>query len=134
MENTTVRLAQRPDGPIDDNTFAIQSEPVPELGDGEIRVAMEFISVDPAMRTWLSDFESYVPPVAIGELMRSGSIGEVIESKSPDFNAGDKVQGRFGVQSIYNPIITNDSIAAQNFTGANDVYQKILWGSSPLNR
>jgi len=123
MENTTVRLAQRPQGPIDDNTFTIQTEPVPELGDGEIRVAMEYISVDPAMRTWLSDFESYVPPVEIGELMRSGSIGEVIESNSADYTVGDKVQGRFGVQSIYTGPTTDvlrlnpDRIDIQHYLG-----------------
>ncbi len=100
-ENITVRLAERPDGAIDDRTFAIASEPVPALNDGEIRVALEYCSVDPAMRTWLSEITSYVPPMAIGELMRSGGIGEIVETKTADFQVGDKVMGRFGIQSVY---------------------------------
>lgn len=123
MKNTTVRLAQRPEGAIDDNTFAIQSEPVAELGEGEIRVAVEYVSVDPAMRTWLSDFESYVPPVAINEVMRAGGIGEIIESRSPDFSAGDKVQGLFGAQRIYSgpPVgvmrLDSSGVAIQHYLG-----------------
>ena len=101
MDNVTVRLAERPSTQIDDSTFAIANEPVPELRDNEVRVAVEYISIDPAMRTWLADITSYVPPLKIGELMRSGGVGEVIESKSADLQVGDKVQGSFGVQSIY---------------------------------
>ncbi|WP_109355672.1 NADP-dependent oxidoreductase [Sphingorhabdus sp. EL138] len=101
VENTTVRLAVRPEGEINDRTFVIASEPVPSLSEGDIRVALEYCSVDPAMRTWLSEITSYVPPMAIGELMRSGGIGEIVETKSADFQVGDKVMGRFGIQSVY---------------------------------
>lgn len=101
MENITVRLAERPDGEINDRTFAIATEPVPSLGEGDIRVALEYCSVDPAMRTWLSEITSYVPPMAIGELMRAGGIGEVIETRSANYQIGDKVMGRFGIQSVY---------------------------------
>ncbi|GAB5486999.1 MAG: NADP-dependent oxidoreductase [Parasphingorhabdus sp.] len=101
MQNKTVRLAERPVGEITDSTFEIGLEAVSELNDDEIRVALEYCSVDPAMRTWLADKASYVPPMAIGELMRSGGIGEVIETRSTDYQVGDKVMGRFGIQSIY---------------------------------
>lgn len=101
MQNMTVRLAERPIGEITDTTFEIASEPVSKLNDGEIRVAVEYCSVDPAMRTWLTDKASYVPPLAIGELMRSGGVGEVIETKSANYQVGDKVMGRFGIQSVY---------------------------------
>lgn len=101
LENVTVRLAQRPTGEINENTFAIASEPVSQLSEKQIRVALEYCSVDPAMRTWLSDKASYIPPLAIGELMRAGGIGRVIESTSAQFQIGDTAMGSFGIQSIY---------------------------------
>ena len=59
----------------------------------------KLISLDPAMRGWLNDARSYVPPVGIGEVMRAGSIIEVTESNHPKFAVGDHVVGTFGVQS-----------------------------------
>lgn len=53
------------------------------------------------MRTWISDVDSYIPPVAIGDVMRAGVIGEVIASRSEEFGIGDKVMGMLGVQTIY---------------------------------
>ena len=105
--NTTVRLAERPDGSINDRTFVIAGEPIPALAEGEIRVALDYCSIDPAMRTWLSEVPSYVPPMAIGDLMRSGGIGEITESRATDFRVGDKVMGPFGIQSIYSGAPTN---------------------------
>jgi len=57
-----------------------------------------YISLDPAMRGWMNDGRSYVPPVGIGEVMRAGAAGRVIESRNPDFAVGDTVTGLFGVQ------------------------------------
>lgn len=101
MKNHTVRLAMRPDGAIDDKTFAFGSEEVPELGQDEVRVAIEYVSLDPAMRTWLDNIESYFPPVPVGNVMRAGATGKVIESNAAGFEAGDTVHGMMGVQSIY---------------------------------
>jgi len=71
---------------------------VPEPGDGEILVRVLHISLDPAMRGWMNDRRSYVPPVGLGEVMRAVGIGRVIASRHPDFHAGDHVTGTFGVQ------------------------------------
>ncbi|MEO1169487.1 MAG: NADP-dependent oxidoreductase [Pseudomonadota bacterium] len=101
MENTTIRLANRPDRDIADDTFQFGREPVPALRDGDIQVAIEYVSIDPTMRTWVSDFESYIPPVALGDVMRAGAAGEVIASRTPEFSVGNKVLGLLGVQSIY---------------------------------
>ena len=59
---------------------------------------VEYLSVDPAMRTWMNAGRSYVPPVEIGEVMRAGGIGRVVESRNPDFAVGEEVYGVFGVQ------------------------------------
>ena len=73
-------------------------EPVAEPGDGEVAVKVLYISLDPAMRGWMNDAKSYVPPVGIGEVMRAIGVGQVVESKNPDFAEGDHVTGLFGVQ------------------------------------
>jgi len=73
-------------------------EPAPEPGDGQFLVEVDYISLDPAMRGWMNETRSYVPPVGIGEVMRAGGIGRVTESRNPDFAAGELVSGMFGVQ------------------------------------
>ena len=65
--------------------FTIEDGPVPEPGDGEFRVSVEYISLDPAMRGWVNEGQSYVPPVAIGEVMRGYAAGIVEASNHPDF-------------------------------------------------
>jgi NADPH-dependent curcumin reductase CurA len=71
---------------------------VPALGDGEVAVKVLQISLDPAMRGWMSDAPSYLPPVGLGEVMRAGTSGVVVESNSDRFAPGDHVVGVLGVQ------------------------------------
>ncbi|WP_431970530.1 NADP-dependent oxidoreductase [Nocardia sp. bgisy134] len=92
-----VRLARRPSGLPDADTWNVTTEELPELAAGQILVKIDFISLDPAMRGWLNDVRSYLPPVGIGEVMRSLDIATVVESTHPDFSAGDTVSGTFGV-------------------------------------
>lgn len=92
-----VRLAQRPTGPIDEHTFELVEAEVPALEDGQFLVQVDHLSLDPAMRGWLNDVRSYVPPVGIGEVMRAGATGTVTESRHPDFAEGEAVTGMFGV-------------------------------------
>jgi len=73
-------------------------EPVPEPKDGELLVKLSYISLDPAMRIWIRDVSSYMPPVGIGELMRALGVGTVAASRNPRFAVGDHVSGLFGVQ------------------------------------
>jgi NADPH-dependent curcumin reductase len=97
--NRRVALAKRPPpGLIQRDAFTIQEEPAPTPGPNQFRVKVEFISLDPAMRGWLAEGKSYVPPVQIGETMRSYSVGIVDMSNHPDIKVGDAVQGMFGVQ------------------------------------
>ena len=96
--NRQWRLAARPEGFIKESDFEWKEEPASVPGKGEILVRNIYLSLDPAMRGWVSDLESYIPPVAIGEVMRGITIGVVEESNHDDFQAGDIVQGLLGWQ------------------------------------
>lgn len=92
-----VLLKERPTGFPDDNTWEYTSSDVPSLEDGQFLVKVEYLSLDPAMRGWLNDVRSYIPPVQIGEVMRALAVGVVAESKHPGFAEGQSVLGSFGV-------------------------------------
>lgn len=95
---TRINLAARPTSvAITPELFEVVSEEVPTPLDGEVLVQQTHMSLDPAMIGWMSpDPESYIPPVAIGEVMRSSGLGVVVESNHPDFYVGDRVQGMTG--------------------------------------
>lgn len=92
-----ITLAQRPTGLPDDSTWSAEEVDLPAPGDGELLVKVDHISLDPAMRGWLNDVRSYLPPVQIGEVMRAAGTGTVVESNHPDFAVGDAVTGTLGV-------------------------------------
>ncbi len=96
--NKQIILKKRPVGVPDESTWELIETPIPEPGDGEILVEQYYISLDPAMRGWLNETKSYIPPVGIGDVMRSGSAGKVIKSNNPKFEVGDYVYGWGGVQ------------------------------------
>lgn len=93
-------LAKRPHGMVTKDNFDYQESPIPEPGDGEVLVRNLMLSFDPTQRGWMEDRESYLPPVQIGEPMRAGSIGQVVESNHPDFSKGDIVQTTGGWQDF----------------------------------
>ncbi|MGC9270481.1 NADP-dependent oxidoreductase [Acidiphilium sp.] len=99
-QNRQFRLAHRPVGPVrrEDFTFRVDPARAPEAG--EIMVAVEYISLDPAMRGWMNEGRSYIKPVGIGEVMRAGALGTVVESRAAGFSPGDVVTGALGVQSV----------------------------------
>jgi NADPH-dependent curcumin reductase CurA len=97
-ENKQFRLAARPEGEIKGSDFELVTESVPEPGDGQFVVEMTHISVDPAMRGWMSAARSYMPPVDLGDVMRALAVGRVTASNHPGFEGGDWVHGAFGVQ------------------------------------
>jgi NADPH-dependent curcumin reductase CurA len=96
--NRAWTLTTRPKGLPKRSDFTYQTNPAPTLADGQILVRNHYISLDPAMRGWMNDGRSYVPPVGIGEVMRAGAVGEVVASNSPDFKEGDHAVGMFGLQ------------------------------------
>ena len=98
-QNTQVILVNRPQGLPTSSDFEVRTQPTAEPGDGEILVANRFISLDPAMRGWMRDARSYVPPVGLGEVMRAGAVGQVVASNNSNFAVGEHVSGLLGVQS-----------------------------------
>ena len=96
--NRQVVLRARPSGIPEAEHFEIIEEPAPEIQDGKILVRNIYLSVEPAMRGWVSAVANYSEPVAIGGVMRSFATGRVEESAHPDFAAGDFVTGMFGWQ------------------------------------
>lgn len=96
----SVRLAQRPVGLPTAEIWNIDSEELTELKHNEFAIKIELISLDPAMRGWLDDRPSYLPPVEIGAIMRAGSLGTIIESKNQRFPVGAQVVGNFGATEI----------------------------------
>jgi NADPH-dependent curcumin reductase len=96
--NHQFRLKARPQGLVKREDFDYVEEPVPELADGQVLVKISYVSLDPAMRGWMNEGRSYVPPVQIGEVMRAATAGQVVESKSTKLAPGDYVSGWLGVQ------------------------------------
>lgn len=96
--NRQVRLTARPNGIPQAEHFEIAETRVPELGERQFLVHNEFLSVEPAMRGWVSAVANYSKPVGIGEVMRSFAAGIVVASRHPDYREGDTVMGMFGWQ------------------------------------
>jgi NADPH-dependent curcumin reductase CurA len=97
-KNHRFTLAARPQGMPKPSDFTYETEDLRQPADGELAVQVRYISLDPAMRGWMNEGKSYVPPVKIGEVMRAIAIGRVVESKHPRFAVGDHVLGMFGLQ------------------------------------
>ena len=96
--NKQLILNKRPKGMPDSDTWSLREAPIPEIENGELLIQNHYISLDPAMRGWMNDSKSYIEPVALGNVMRAGTIGKVIKSKNNKFNIGQTVTGWGGVQ------------------------------------
>ena len=99
--NHQVRLASRPVGLPTDANWQFTEEPVNDPGAGGVLVQVLALSLDPAMRGWMNEGRSYIKPVEIGEVMRAGGIGRVVDSRAKGFAAGDLVAGTFGIQEYW---------------------------------
>jgi len=98
-QNRQFRLAARPVGLPKDSDWEFVTAPATAPQDGELLVAVEYLSLDPAMRGWMNEGKSYVPPVQIGAVMRALGVGRVLESAAEGFAPGDQVSGPLGIQS-----------------------------------
>ncbi|HEY1973835.1 MAG TPA: NADP-dependent oxidoreductase [Pseudonocardia sp.] len=96
--NHQIRLAARPNGEPVPSDWASTEEPVGAPGEGQLLVRVTHISLDPAMRGWMNDAPSYIPPVGLNDVMRALGGGEVVASRNPSFPVGSWVTGLFGVQ------------------------------------
>ena len=86
-------LQRRPNGMPVAEDFELISEALPELADGQFLIRNHYASLDPAMRGWMDDAPSYMPPIPLGEPVRASTVGEVVASKTPDFPVGQWVSG-----------------------------------------
>jgi NADPH-dependent curcumin reductase CurA len=98
MQNRQFKLKARPQGMVKASDFDFVTSETAEPGPGEALVRVHYLSLDPAMRGWMNEGKSYVPPVGIGEVMRALAIGRVAKSNDPELAVGDYVSGLFGVQ------------------------------------
>jgi len=97
MQYTAVKLVKRPTLHITPDLFDVVKLETPELEDGQVLLKQTHMSLDPAMKGWMmEDRNSYIPPVELGEIMRSSGVAEVVESRNPNFAEGDRLSGMIG--------------------------------------
>lgn len=96
--NKQLLFVKRPKGEADASTWSLETNPIPEIGEGQILIKQHYVSLDPAMRGWMNEGKSYIAPMEISSVMRSGSVGEVVASNNPKFQVGQYVVGNGGVQ------------------------------------
>jgi NADPH-dependent curcumin reductase CurA len=98
VENRQIVLAERPSGLVDAATTSVVTTPRPAPGEGEALIKVGLLSIDPTIRTWMDDAPGYLPPIQLGEVIRGGGTGVVVESKTPHLSVGDIVFGMTGWQ------------------------------------
>ncbi|CAA9426774.1 MAG: Quinone oxidoreductase [uncultured Ramlibacter sp.] len=96
--NRQILLDNRPRGEASTTNFKLVDGETPALQDGQVLVRHHFLSLDPYMRGRMNDAKSYAQPQPLGQVMQGGTVGEVVESRSPRFKAGDQVVGMGGWQ------------------------------------
>mgnify|MGYP001545530346 CR=1 FL=1 len=97
MQYKAIKLVKRPDIHITPDLFKTVTLETPELEDGQFLLKQTHMSLDPAMKGWMTaDRNSYIPPVELGEVMRSSGVAEVVESRNDGFSVGDRVVGMIG--------------------------------------
>ena len=129
MINRQVVLVSRPTGIAQAENFAIREALVVPLTEGQILVRNEFLSDEPAMRGWIADQGNYSAPVAIGSVMCALAVGEIVESRHPDYRPGEIVTGWFGWQEF----ATVDASAVIRSVLETDLPHSLALGALGLN-
>jgi NADPH-dependent curcumin reductase CurA len=88
-----IKMAAHPAGALKDSDFELVDAPVPEPAEGEALVRTLYLSLDPAIRVWMNGVDTYVPGIHVGDVMRAGGLGEVVQSRNPSYHEGDLVFG-----------------------------------------
>ena len=99
IKNRKWILKERPSGLVKDSDFELVTQGLPKITEGELLLENLYLSFDPTQRGWLNDVPGYLPPVQIGEVIRSGGIGKVIDSNNPEYKTGDLTFGLIGWQT-----------------------------------
>ena len=109
-----IRLHARPQGLPKATDWELTTEAVAQPAEGGVLVRTLALSLDPAMRGWMNEGKSYIPPVGLGEVMRAGGVGVVVASKNPAFAVGDHVTGSPGVQEYW--LVPGDHVKRSGMT------------------
>ena len=96
--NHQVLLKSRPEGRVRPSDLSHVDQALPQLKDGQALVRNALVSVDPTHRIWMSEQKSYLPPIALGDVVRAGGLGHVVASQSARYKVGDVVSGWVGWQ------------------------------------
>ena len=97
--NRKIVLVKRPSGEVTPDCLKLVEEPAPVPGEGEALVRNLYLSLDPTQQGWMK-YDSYMPAIPLGDVVRSGGVGEVIESRSPLYTKGQLVSGLVGWQEL----------------------------------
>ena len=108
--NRQLRLAARPKGLLAGGDLQLVECPLAELQEGQALARVRYLSIDPTMRVWMADISQYMPPVAIGEVMRAFGFAEVVESRNSHHKKGDKIVGLTGLQDFVVIDVTEKSM------------------------
>jgi NADPH-dependent curcumin reductase CurA len=117
LTNRQVVLRRRPSGLVGPDDTEILTAPAPSAGDGEALLRTTYVGLDAAVRTWLNDQPGYLPPVALGEVIRAAGVGEVVESRCPAYRVGDIVTTLTGFQEY---AIIRDDVFSTPIPGESD--------------
>jgi NADPH-dependent curcumin reductase CurA len=96
--NRRLLLAERPTGMVGPQNIRLEETDVPEPGEGEALAQVRYLSIDPTIRTWMDDAPGYLPPIGLGEVVRSGGVAQVLSSNCARYAPGDWVFGMTGWQ------------------------------------
>jgi len=108
--NRQLVLQSRPKGLLAPDNLQLKESPVSELRDGQALARVKYLSIDPTMRVWMA-VDSYLPAVAIGEVMRAFGFAEIVESRHAEYKKGDRITGLTGLQDY----VVIDASAKQPF-------------------
>lgn len=117
LTNRQVVLRRRPSGLVGPDDTEILTAPAPRPAEGEALLRTTYVGLDAAVRTWLNDQPGYLPPVALGEVIRAAGVGEVVESYCPAFSVGDIVTTLTGFQEY---AIIRDDVFSTPIPGETD--------------
>ncbi len=119
-----IHLAARPDGWPTLDCFSFQQTELPDLGEGQVLIRNQFVSVDPYMRGRMNDAPSYVPPFELNRCLEGGAVGEVLASRSPEVKVGDIVLSNHGwrdvamVDARHVRVVDTSMVDASHYLGA----------------
>lgn len=117
------RLDARPDGHDYASALSLQSAPLPPVGEGQVLVKADYLSMDPGVRVWMTAREdSYSPPVPLGSAMQGQFIGKVVESRAAGFAPGDIVRGfgHWASHSLVDPALAGLTVLDPNVAAMRD--------------